>query len=132
MTDLSKPLDSVHVYLLDDDEAVCDSLAAVLEMHGARIETFLSVNEMRAAQLENRDGVLIFDIQLQDGLGHELLAELRDRGITMPAILMSGNLEKGRLQSLSGLCEILLEKPVDGDDLALRIAAVLKPGNRSR
>ena len=125
MADSTKILDNIHIYLLDDDEAVCESLAAIFELHGAKVQTFYSLSETRNATLDGQPGILVFDIQLSDGLGHELLIELRCRGIALPAILMSGRSQIKDSLSSRELQEIFVEKPVDGDALAVRIAAVL-------
>ncbi|MBP0614480.1 response regulator [Jiella mangrovi] len=125
MADRAKLLDAVNVYLLDDDEAICESLSTILEIHGARVQTFLSISETRSAHFDQQPGILIFDVQLGDGLGHEFLSELRSRGIDTPVIFMSGRIERGEMKNLMSLSEAVLEKPVDGDDLAVKIAAIV-------
>ncbi|WP_167591874.1 response regulator [Jiella endophytica] len=125
MANAAKILNAVHIYLLDDDEAVCDALATILELHGAKVQTFSSLSETRNARLDGHPGILLFDVQLLDGLGQDLLVELRGRGVATPAILMSGRAEIDELEPIMEHCEFVLEKPVDGDELATRIAALV-------
>ena len=128
MAEKAKILDRVHVYVLDDDEAVRDSIASILAMHGAIVETFGSLGETREAKFDGKPGILLFDICLEDGFGHEFLVELRHRGVSLPAILMTGRFDSMTIEPIRQICDIIAEKPIDGDDLAMQIAAAVMNG----
>ena len=125
----AKILEGVIVYVIDDDEAVRDSLAAVLETHGATIIALRGAREARNTSVNDHRSVLLIDVNLGDGKGPDLLAELRRKGVKAAAILMTGKIDS-RVQAVASHLQVLLvEKPVDGDDVALRMAAMMGPGH---
>jgi two-component system, LuxR family, response regulator FixJ len=114
------------VYLLDDDEAVRESLAAILGLHDITVETFATAAAFLSAQFETHRSCLLIDIHLADGNGVETLSSLRRRGVTLPAILMSGRIEPRDRQEMENLGPVIfLEKPIDGDALAALLEEML-------
>jgi two-component system, LuxR family, response regulator TtrR len=79
------------VYVVDDDEAVRDSLAWLLEASGYRVVGFSSAE----AFLERYDplavGVLILDIRMPGMTGLELQEVLHQRGSLLPIIFITGH-----------------------------------------
>jgi two-component system, LuxR family, response regulator TtrR len=79
------------VYVVDDDEAVRDSLAWLLEASGYRVMGFASAE----AFLERYDplaiGVLILDIRMPGMTGLELQEVLHQRGSLLPIIFITGH-----------------------------------------
>ena len=80
-----KPL----VYIVDDDDAVRDSLDAYLTLKGMSVIVFGSAQEL----LDHEDGfpnLLIIDVNMPEIDGFMLLETLRDRGQDAPAVLITG------------------------------------------
>jgi FixJ family two-component response regulator len=79
------------VYVVDDDEAVRDSLAWLLEASGYRVTGFATAE----AFLERYDplavGVLILDIRMPGMTGLELQEVLHQRGSLLPIIFITGH-----------------------------------------
>lgn len=82
---LAKPL----VYVVDDDDAVRDSLDAYLTLKGMNVTAFGSAQE-----LLNHDDVSpniwILDVNMPSIDGFMLLEILRERGHDEPAVLITG------------------------------------------
>jgi two-component system response regulator FixJ len=76
--------------VIDDDDAVRDSLSTLLEANGFDVECFASGIEFLTSNLLNRTGCLILDYHMPGMTGLELLAELHARNIICPTILITG------------------------------------------
>jgi len=100
------------VFIVDDDEAVRDSLRVLLETHGCSVRAFAS----GAALLESPPvavaGCLVLDYHMPQGNGLDLLDELRARQVMLPAILITG-LGDPRIASRADEAGVLavLQKP---------------------
>src|SRR4051794_9044954 len=73
------------VYVVDDDEAVRESLSALLEAKGYTVRSFALAREFLAAAPTLRPGCLIADIRMPEMDGLELQQELTARSSRFPA-----------------------------------------------
>jgi FixJ family two-component response regulator len=81
---------SALIQIVDDDEAIRDSLKLLLEMRGYRVETFGSGAEFfQNGALAGADCVIL-DVNLPGESGFEVLAKMRKNGVATPAIFISG------------------------------------------
>jgi two-component system, LuxR family, response regulator FixJ len=79
------------VYIVDDDEAVRDSLSLLLESKGYAIKSFVSAPEFLAAAPSLPVGCLIVDIRMPEMDGLELQQHLTDRSLDFPLIVITGH-----------------------------------------
>ncbi|MCL4697541.1 MAG: response regulator, partial [Burkholderiaceae bacterium] len=81
---------------------------------GIELQTAASVHEALQLAPEFRPDLLLLDIQLSDGDGHELLRRLRERGVAAPAVAVSANMMPADLRRGrdAGFCGYLA-KPID-------------------
>jgi two-component system, LuxR family, response regulator FixJ len=100
------------VFLVDDDEAVRDSLTVLLEAAGLPVVAFASGRDFLAAYDQRQPGCLLLDLDLPDMTGHEVLRRLIADGVTLPVILITGRRSSKPL-SQAGAADVvaLLEKP---------------------
>ena len=85
-TELSRPPPVVAV--VDDDAAVCNSLKFALELEGFAVRTYASGAELlRAADIAGCD-CFVVDERMPGMNGLEVIAKMRDRHISAPAILI--------------------------------------------
>ena len=111
------------IYVVDDDDAVRDSLAALLEPEGFIIRPFESADAFLAHLEENFSGntgpcCLLLDLNMPGKSGMELLAALAERKSGLPVIVMTGNIdERTKTKALMGGAIAFLQKPVDADQL---------------
>jgi CheY-like chemotaxis protein/anti-sigma regulatory factor (Ser/Thr protein kinase) len=123
-------LNNRSVLLVEDHPATADILARLLRRHGCAVKTVATkAAAMEAVSAEKFD-VILSDIGLPDGSGHELLHALRQRGVTTPAIALSGYGAAGDIAASAdaGFAEHLT-KPVDFDFLR---SAIERTANRQR
>lgn len=80
-----KPL----VYIVDDDDAVRDSLDAYLTLKGMNVSVFGSAQELLGHE-NALPNLLIIDVNMPEIDGFMLLETLRNRGNGAPAVLITG------------------------------------------
>lgn len=79
------------VCVVDDDEAVCDSLSILLETSGYQVKSFLSALDFLADRRRGDPGVLVLDVRMPVLDGLELQKRLKDAGDNIPIIMVTGH-----------------------------------------
>jgi two-component system response regulator FixJ len=79
------------IYVVDDDEAVRDSLSLLLEVRGYTVRSFASAREFLAAAPSLRPGCLITDIRMPEMDGLELQTRLIEHALPFPLIVITGH-----------------------------------------
>lgn len=107
------------IHIVDDDEAIRDSLAFLLDTAGHTTRTWASGEAFLAAQ-PVKGGCLLTDVRMPGISGLELAARLKETGFTMPIIVMTGHGDIPlAVEAMKAGVVDFLEKPLD-DDLLLR------------
>jgi two-component system response regulator FixJ len=114
------------VHVIDDDDAVRDSLAALLSAIGFETRSYASA----IAFLENIDrrdpGCVITDVQMPGMSGLELLDRLSGRSADFPVIVLTGRADVAMaVDALKAGAVDFIEKPFDGDVLLAAVRAAL-------
>jgi FixJ family two-component response regulator len=109
------------VFVVDDDDAVRDSLKTLLELQSFTVKTFETCQDFLSARSDGA-ACLVLDIHLSGMSGFDLMEALKrmDRGL--PTILITGrcdNAMRDRAKALGAVA--LLEKPIDFGDLMAAI-----------
>ena len=107
-----------HICLLEEDDAVRDSIGWMLERNGFSSSTFRSPNDFLLSQELDRYDCLILDVGLPGMSGLELLELLRSRAYSKPVILIAAAAEPQlelRMRK-AGTAELLM-KPIAPDTL---------------
>ena len=79
------------VFVVDDDEAMRDSLAWLLESHGLRVRGFESGEAFLEAWREDMAGCLVLDVRMPGMSGLELHEKLQGLRSTLPVIFVTGH-----------------------------------------
>ncbi|MDH3588658.1 MAG: response regulator, partial [Gammaproteobacteria bacterium] len=79
------------VFIVDDDEAVRDSLSLLMEAESLPFECFATAMEFLEKYSGDRPGCLILDIRMPGMSGFDLRDELLSRGTLMPIIFITGH-----------------------------------------
>jgi two-component system, LuxR family, response regulator FixJ len=79
------------VYVVDDDEAVRDSLAALLASAGYRVVAHATARSLLDSDLSASEACILLDVRLPDMNGLSLKDELARRGVDLPVILITGH-----------------------------------------
>ena len=124
---MTTPPTSHTVYIVDDDEAVRDSLRWLLEANGYRVKSFNSAEEFLGAYESDEVAVLIVDVRMPGMSGLELQEELLARQSPLPIVFITGHgdvpmavstIKKGAID--------FLEKPFNETDLRGIVARMLQ------
>jgi len=81
----------IVVHIVDDEEAVRNSLAFLLSTSGFAVRTHETASGFLAIAGGIRNGCLVTDLRMPDMDGVELLRRLRDTGAMLPAIVITGH-----------------------------------------
>lgn len=102
------------IHVVDDEEAVRQSLAFLLEIHGFEVVVWNSAASLLAGIAERRPDCLITDLRMPEIDGVELLRLLGTRGIRVPAVVMTGHgdMQMAIAAMRNGATEVI-EKPFD-------------------
>ncbi|WP_323585962.1 response regulator transcription factor [Aliarcobacter butzleri] len=115
------------ILVLEDDELFASTLEDFLIEEKFVIDIAKDGEECLSLNYENNYDLYIFDIKVPKISGLELLASLRNSKDNTPTIFLTSYKDKDTLQEafVKG-CDDYLKKPVDLDELLLRIKALLK------
>ena len=83
--------DSFVVHIVDDDEAVRQSLAFLLSTAGIPVRVYESATSFLASLASLQSGCLITDVRMPDMTGIDLLQRLRAKNIRLPVIVITGH-----------------------------------------
>jgi two-component system response regulator FixJ len=124
------------VYIVDDDEAVRDSLSVLLESKGYAVRSFESALEFLAAAPSLPSGCLIADIRMPEMDGLELQGRLRARALGFPMIVITGQADVPlAVRAMKAGAVDFIEKPFASetilDSLAGAVARLALPGENN-
>ena len=113
-------LDTPLVLIVDDDQDICDSLWDLLHERGYRIWLAHDILDAKKALRQNKYHVVLIDMKLPHGDGHEVLRALRQADTDARAILITGHpaeLEGKVQQALQAGADAVCYKPFDVEKL---------------
>jgi two-component system response regulator FixJ len=114
------------VHIIDDDDAVRDSLAFLLSSSGIRAETHASAVAFLDCFAEASIGCIITDIRMPDISGIDLLRQVKERNPALPVIVITGHGDVPlAVEAMKLGAADFLEKPFDDDALLAAIRTAL-------
>ena len=115
------------VFVVDDDAAMCESLACLLESQGLRARTFESAEAFLASYRPDQPGCLVLDIRMRGMSGLELQARLAQEEPAVPIIVITGHGDiPMAVRAMKAGAVDFLEKPVNDQVLLQRIRQALE------
>ncbi len=118
---------SIKILLLEDDKLFNETLQDFLEEEGFVLDTALDPYTALDLTYENNYDIYLLDVNLPYENGFELLEKLRDAGDMTPTIFITSRDDKKSLtQGFTNGCDDYITKPLDLDELLLRMNAVLR------
>jgi two-component system, LuxR family, response regulator FixJ len=106
-----------QVILIVDDEAVRNSLRNMMESEGFAVCAFSNGHDLLNGASLPAIGCLVVDYHMPGMNGLELVSALRGRGVSIPAILTTGNPTKYVRDRAAAIAVLVVEKPRLGGDL---------------
>ena len=124
---------SIRILLLEYDKLFNETLQDFLEEEGFMLDCALDPYTALDLTYENNYDLYLFDVNLPYENGFELLEKLRQAGDMTPTIFITSREDKDSLKKgfIQG-GDDYIRKPVDLDELLLRIYALLRRQTRSR
>jgi FixJ family two-component response regulator len=114
--------DGLTVYVVDDDPGVRDSLGLMLGLAGYRTALFADAESFLAAWRPEWSGCLVADLRLPGKTGVELQAALRERGASLPVVIITahGDVPSARTAFQAEAVDFI-EKPFDVEQVKAAI-----------
>lgn len=115
------------VFIIDDDEAIRDSLRMLFRALKLQVETFGSAASFLNAYQRDWTGCIVLDIRMPGMGGLALQEELRHRRIELPVIFLSGHADVPiAVRALKQGAYDFIEKPIDSQILVPAVMAALE------
>jgi signal transduction histidine kinase len=130
----STPPDTVlagmEVLVVEDDASAREAIATVLGRYGAKVEAVDSAAAARDALERHRVDILLTDLAMPEEDGYQLVAQLRRRGIGVPAAALTSFAgDEPRRRALAVGFGAYLTKPVDPVELVEAVATLARSGS---
>ena len=114
------------IHVVDDDDAVRASLAAVLEAAGYRTSRFESGAAFLDAVEANTGACVVLDVKMPELDGREVQRRLRARGVALPVVMITGHGDiPMAVQAVREGAADFLEKPLSGGQLLASVARAI-------
>lgn len=115
------------VLLIDDDDDVRESVGRLLRSAGWNTELFSSAQDFLTRPPFAGTGCILLDISMPEMTGPQLHGWIRENGISLPVIYLSGHCDvpSSVLAMKHGAMDVL-EKPADADVLLDAIAGAVE------
>ena len=121
------------VFIVDDDEAVRESLSVLLQSEGLRTQSFASAEAFLETDLGAVQGCLVVDIHMPGLTGLELQQTLKQRQIVLPTVVITGQGDVPKaVAALKAGAVDFLEKPYNVDALLKVVNAALDQEGHAR
>src|SRR5581483_5068313 len=112
-----RPLAGLRVLVVDDDLAVCHSVAGILATQGTDVTTATSGAEARRILEERTFDFVLSDVVMPDVDGYDVYMTVRERHPKTPVVLMTAFFYDRdhiiKRSKLAGLDGVLFKKPID-------------------
>lgn len=119
------------VYVVDDDEAVRDSLGLLLEAHGIVYEAFESPHDFLNSYRPGTGACLVLDVRMPGMNGVEMLEKLARGGSKLPVVMISGHADSALAAKAiaAGACSVVSKPFRDHELLAAIKDAIASRGS---
>lgn len=114
------------VHVIDDDEAVRTALGALLGSVGLAQRSYASAEEFLAVADRRMRGCVLLDVRMPGMSGLEMQRKLKDLGIAMPVIIITGHGDVPMaVRAMKAGATDFIEKPFNEQHLLERVQACL-------
>jgi len=121
------PSEKAIVHVIDDDEAIRQSLAFLLQAAKLEVKTYSTAMAFLDALPDAASGCVITDVRMPGMSGVELLRRLKELKISVPVIVITGHGDVAlAVEAMKAGAVDFLEKPFDDDVLLASVQSALK------
>ena len=115
------------IFVIDDDEAVRDSIRTLLGAVGFTTVGFSDANDYLCDGAPRSCDCIVLDVEMPELSGIDLLDRMRGNGMETPVILMTGTPSEVARQAAERTGAMLLEKPFKGAQLLACVELAVTP-----
>ncbi|KXB33007.1 response regulator transcription factor [Atopobium deltae] len=115
-----------HLFVVEDDNTMCDQLCCLLRNAGHSVEIPTSFEKIAQQVMSAQPDILLLDLGLPGVDGQFALHEIRQQTTIPVIVLTSRDNELDELMSMNLGADDFLAKPYNGQILLARIDAVLR------
>lgn len=120
-------MEMAKILLVEDDEAFRASLARRLASEHHTLDSASTKTDGLYFATTYKYDLLILDWELPDGSGAALCRELRNRGLLVPVIMLTGRTDLAdKVAGLDCGADDYVTKPCDAEELSARMRALLR------
>jgi two-component system, chemotaxis family, CheB/CheR fusion protein len=120
------------IFVVDNDDAIRESIRDVLEDDGRKVEDFATGENFLASYRPGREACLIVDATLPGMSGLALLARLQKEGHPLPAIMITGSGDvQIAVQAMKAGAVDFIEKPISRNELLICVDRALEQSRDS-
>ncbi len=126
--------DTGYILIVDDNPYIAEALASMLDECGYRSKCVATGRIALNFIAHTPPDLILLDMQLPDIHGLEICAELKQHEVTrlIPIIIVTAYADReAQLLSIEAGAEGYLEKPVDMDELDVRVRSLLRVKRRN-
>ena len=114
------------IHVVDDDDAVRDSLRFLLETEGFSVRTYETALQLLDAADHLEPGCIVTDVRMPSMSGLELVRRLGAMGVDLPVVVMTGHGDVPlAVEAMKAGVVDFIEKPFDHEVMLAAIRAAL-------
>lgn len=115
------------VHVIDDDEAVRESLTFLLKTAGHAVRTYENATAFLRDDPKGKAGCIVSDVRMPDVSGIDLLHRLKELNVSLPVIVITGHGDVPlAVEAMKSGALDFLEKPFDDDALLNSVNVALR------
>ncbi|MCB1725240.1 MAG: response regulator transcription factor [Gammaproteobacteria bacterium] len=121
------------VFVVDDDQAMRNSLKWLIESVGVHVESFSSADEFLSQYQPSRSGCLVLDVRMPGMSGLDLQEHLAKRNIQIPVVVITGHGDVPMaVRAMKSGAVDFIEKPFNDEVLLDAIRRAIAHGEQQR
>ena len=117
------------IYIVDDDDAVRDSLSVLLSLEGLAVRSYASAQALLDDLAPTAIGCIVTDMHMDGMSGLDLLRRLRAQRIDLPVIVVTGRTGVAlAAETMAAGAAAFIEKPFGPDEILRAVRAAMNKG----
>ncbi len=121
-----------QILIVEDDITFAQIIEGFLTKNNYRVETAINLNQAYKLVEKETYELLLIDYRLPDGTGLDLLKYIRDKGLTVPFIIMTSfNDVRTAVKSIQLGAFDYITKPINPDELLMLVNGLLNQKEKS-
>lgn len=125
-------LNNMNILVVEDDPTIRLLIKKALQHHGGNVTEAGTAEKGLEYARENSHDMVILDLRLPDGNGHDICTGIREMGINTPVLILSAETETNiKVKNLQAGADDYLTKPFSIEELLARIEAIVRRSTKT-